>query len=242
MSELIWHDVECGGYTADLPLWEELADACPADGAILELGCGAGRVATHLAPRHEQLVIGLEQELDLIEALWERAEGITADAEHEDVRNFGPLGTEFDLVLAPMQLFQLLGGNRQRLACLSCMIDHMTLGARAALAIVEEPPTAPEDALPPLPDVRQIEGSIYSSLPLESQLRDDKLVLRRLRQVVDPAGALTEEVNEVELGLVSAETIEQEARAIGFTTLDRRQIPATDAHVGSTVVVLAREV
>ncbi len=23
---LIWHEVECGGYTADLPLWEEIAD------------------------------------------------------------------------------------------------------------------------------------------------------------------------------------------------------------------------
>ncbi len=25
MNELIWHEVECGSYTADLPLWEELA-------------------------------------------------------------------------------------------------------------------------------------------------------------------------------------------------------------------------
>ena len=26
----IWHDVECGAYAADLPLWEELADAAAA--------------------------------------------------------------------------------------------------------------------------------------------------------------------------------------------------------------------
>ena len=25
MSAIGWHDVECGGYTADLPLWRELA-------------------------------------------------------------------------------------------------------------------------------------------------------------------------------------------------------------------------
>ena len=29
MSEVIWHDVECGGYEADLPLWEELAGGEP---------------------------------------------------------------------------------------------------------------------------------------------------------------------------------------------------------------------
>ena len=27
MSTIVWHDVECGGYRADLPLWRELAAA-----------------------------------------------------------------------------------------------------------------------------------------------------------------------------------------------------------------------
>jgi tRNA G46 methylase TrmB len=48
-AEAIWHDVECGSYQADLPLWEELAQR--AQGAVLELGCGTGRVALHLARR-----------------------------------------------------------------------------------------------------------------------------------------------------------------------------------------------
>ncbi len=43
----IWHDAECGAYAADLALWEELAAA--AGGPVLDLGCGTGRVA--LAPR-----------------------------------------------------------------------------------------------------------------------------------------------------------------------------------------------
>ena len=28
--KVIWHDVECGGYAADLALWEELADGATA--------------------------------------------------------------------------------------------------------------------------------------------------------------------------------------------------------------------
>ena len=33
MSAIVWHDVECGGYTADLPLWRELADRRGGPGA-----------------------------------------------------------------------------------------------------------------------------------------------------------------------------------------------------------------
>ena len=40
---VIWHDVECGGYGADLPLWRELARS--ADGRILDLGAAQGAQA-----------------------------------------------------------------------------------------------------------------------------------------------------------------------------------------------------
>ncbi|MGH2956022.1 MAG: hypothetical protein ACRDL6_03400, partial [Solirubrobacterales bacterium] len=55
----IWQDVEFGGYAADLPLWLELGRA--ADGPVLELGAGAGRVALHLAER-KLAVIALERD------------------------------------------------------------------------------------------------------------------------------------------------------------------------------------
>ena len=44
---VIWHDVECGAYAADLPLWRELAAG--RSGPVLEIGCGTGRVALDLA-------------------------------------------------------------------------------------------------------------------------------------------------------------------------------------------------
>jgi SAM-dependent methyltransferase len=238
VNEVIWHEVECGGYSADLPLWEELADAYGASEPIMELGCGAGRVTRHLARRGAPLVIGVDNDRELVEAVWEtHGEGV---AEFRDVRNFS-CATQFNLVLAPMQLIQLLAGGEERISCLSCTIDSMLPGGRAALAIVEETPAAPAGAMPPLPDVRQIEGWIYSSLPLVPEMVEGKIVLRRLRQTVDPEGAMTEQLNEVELCLLSAETLEEEARSVGLEPIGRRRIPATEAHVGSTVVLLGKE-
>ena len=52
--QVIWHDLECGGYEADLALWRELAaeshDGSPAD-PILEVGAGTGYVALRMAKR-----------------------------------------------------------------------------------------------------------------------------------------------------------------------------------------------
>jgi len=243
MSSLIWHEVECGDYTADLPLWEELADQAPSDKAIMELGCGAGRVTLHLAGRQPKpyLVIGLDHDYDLVASVWERSGSLPGDAEYADVRDF-EFATQFSLVLAPMQLIQLLGDSRERLACLSCVVGNMNPGGLAAFAIVEEMPAVPpESCAPPLPDVRQVEGWIYSSLPLEPVASLDSMVLRRLRQTVDPDGNMTDELNEVELCLLSADTLEREALEVGLHPAGRREIPATEAHVGSTVVLLEKD-
>lgn len=242
MSEVVWHDVECGGYRADLPLWEELADSLGEEEAIMELGCGTGRVTLHLAERGAYLAIGLDRHWELVEAVWERGQGTSGDAEYVDVRDFSFPSTPFSLILAPMQLIQLLESRDDRIRCLTCVAMHLTPGGRAAFAIVEEPPApAPQGASPPLPDVRQIEGWVYSSLPLEPVVGRDSIVLRRLRQTVSPDGELSEEPNEVELQVLTAETLEREAAEAGLRPLGRREIPATETHVGSTVVLLERE-
>jgi SAM-dependent methyltransferase len=239
MNNLVWHEVECGSYTADLELWEELADQT--DKPIMELGCGAGRVTLHLARRKPYLVIGVDWDYDLVAAIWERSGNLPGDAEVGDVRCF-EFATKFSLVIAPMQLIQLLGDSRERIACLSCAVDNMLPGARAAFAIVEDLPVLPPGtSAPPLPDVRQIEGWIYSSLPLEPIAGPDSILLRRLRQTVDPDGNMSEELNEIELSTLSAETLEEEGRAAGLRPTGRREIPATEAHVGSTVVLFEKE-
>jgi SAM-dependent methyltransferase len=238
LNTVVWHEVECGAYTADLSLWEELADQT--DKPIMELGCGAGRVTLHLAQRQAYLVIGVDWDSDLVAAVWERSGKLPGDAEVADVRSF-EFATKFSLVIAPMQLIQLLRGSQDRIDCLSCVVDNMLPGGRAAFAIVEELPSFPPGSTaPPLPDVRQIEGWIYSSLPLEPITGPDSILIRRLRQTVDPDGNMSDEMNEIELAVLSAEMLEDEGRAVGLRPAGRREIPPTEAHVGSTVVLFEK--
>jgi SAM-dependent methyltransferase len=232
----IWHDAECGAYSADLALWEELADEV--DGTVLDLGCGTGRVALHLA-RRGHAVVGLDSDPELIATLTERAAGLPLQPVLGDARAF-ELDTDIALALAPMQLVQLLPNRADRLECLGCVAAHLLPGGRIALAIVEGLPRE-SDGPPPLPDVREVDGWVYSSLPVDAVDVGEEIVIRRLRQTVSPAGELLEEDNEIRIRTLSAAALEEEGLECGLVPLARRQIPSTDLHVGSTVVVLGRE-
>jgi SAM-dependent methyltransferase len=235
-ASAIWHEVECGSYAADLALWDELA--AEADGPVLDLGCGAGRVALHLA-RRGHTVVGLDREARLIAKLAARADGLPVEAVVGDARAF-VLDTDVALALAPMQLIQLLAGPRERSELLGTVAAHLLPGGRVALAIVEQLPPAEGDNGKPLPDVCQIGDWIYSSLPLETVVEGEEIAIRRLRQTVSPQGELAEEENEVRIQVLSATQLEREGAEVGLLTLGRRQIAATDLHVGSTVVLFGR--
>jgi SAM-dependent methyltransferase len=233
---VIWHDVECGAYTADLALWEELAGA--AAGPILDLGCGTGRVSLHLG-RRGHAVSGLDIDPALVDAFNEQAANMPTAATTGDARDFD-LGVGFGLVLAPMQLLQLFEDPAERLRCLSCIAAHLSDGGVAAFAIVESMP-APIDAAPLLPDTREVDGWVYSSLPIDARIDSESIQIRRLRQTVSPRGELAEELHEIGLRTLDAATLESEAREAGLRSAGRRPIPATADHVGSTVVLLEQE-
>jgi SAM-dependent methyltransferase len=225
---VVWHEAECGGYEADLELWEELAAG--SGGTTLDLGCGTGRVALHLERRGRR-VLGLDIEPGYVAALGEN--GVVGDARDFD------LDAEFGLILAPMQLLQLFAGPDERARCLRCVERHLVADGLAAFAIVESMPS-PLDAPPPLPDTREVDGWVYSSLPIETAVDGDAIRVRRLRQTVSPTGELSEELDEVVLRALDAAALEEEARGAGLRPAGRRTIPATDAHVGSTAVLLER--
>jgi SAM-dependent methyltransferase len=231
----IWHDVECGSYAADLPLWEELADRH--GGPVLELGCGTGRVSLHLARRGHE-VIGLDRDQELLDTLEERAEGLTLTSHCADARSF-ELAEQVGLILAPTHLVQLLPGWAEREECLRSIAAALRPGGLLAAAIIEEMPE-PDGAPLPLPDVREVDGWVYSSLAVEAAIGPDEIVVHRLRHTVSPQGELSEEPNEVRIATFPAASLEAEAEAAGLRPAGRRAIPPTDLHVGSLVVFLER--
>jgi SAM-dependent methyltransferase len=235
MTTAIWHDVECGSYDADLSLWEELAER--GGGPVLELGCGTGRVALHLARRGHR-VFGVDRDHELILELAERAGDLAVEPICVDALDL-ELGEQVGLALAPMQFLQLLHSSESRVRCLQRVAAALQPGGLLAAALVAHLPKQ-QGSFPPLPDVREVDGWVYSSRPTGIGMAGRRLRLLRTRETVSPAGDLSTEVDEVQLLVIDPGELEAEAGSAGFVPAGRRVIPETEDHVGSIVVLLER--
>lgn len=234
--DVVWHDLECGAYDVDLPLWRELAAA--AGGPVLDVGAGSGRVALDLARRGHE-VVALDADAALLGALAERSAGLAVTTVPADARELD-LGRRFPLVIVPMQTIQLLGGQRPRMRFLDRAAAHLLPGGLLAIAIadpLEGRPAAPW-GLPPLPDITEIGGVVYSSQAVMLHDAGHAVGIERVREVVGPAGGREHEPNMVWLDVVAPGQLEQEAEALGLSVLPRREIPQTDDYVASTVVMI----
>jgi len=233
----VWHDVECAAYTADLEVWRVLADT--AHGPVLDLGCGTGRVALDLAQRGHE-VTGIDNEPELIDALRARASerGLPVDGVVGDARSFD-LGKRFALVISPMQVVQLLGGPDGRRPMLEAVRRHLEAGGLFAAALANPfEDWSDEESLPPLPDVREEDGWVYSSTPVGVRRATASFVIERNRQAVSPSGDMTEERSTIELDSVLPGQLEAEAEGAGFEPRRRLAIAPTRDYVGSDVVLL----
>ena len=236
---VVWHDVECGGYAEDLPLWRALAGAV-APGPVLDLGAGTGRVTLDLAARGVE-VWALDIDPELLAALRARAGARQVRTVVADARGFA-LGADapaFALALAPMQTVQLLGGSSGRAGMLRCVHAVLRPGALLACALsnVLEGYDA-DDFDVPHPDMREVAGVVYASRPTAVRDRGDGFVLERVRERVAADGTRTVSDDAVRLDRVPAEVLEAEGRAAGFTVEPRLEVAETEDHVGSEVVVL----
>jgi SAM-dependent methyltransferase len=243
IAPIVWHDLECGSYHADLPLWRELAarGAAPGESCrVLDLGCGTGRVSLDLAAEGHR-VTGLDLDPRLTAELRRRAAaqhvavgGITGDA-----RSFR-FGRRFDLVLAALQFLQLLTGREERIAALVCVRAHLADGGLFAAALLDlSGESTDDDYHPPLPDMSESAGWVWSSQPVEVRLLEggSALALDRHRRAVSPRGEVAESEDRVRLELLSCDDLEQELREAGIEPIERRAIAATDDHVGSIAVI-----
>jgi SAM-dependent methyltransferase len=231
----IWHDVELGSYDADLPLWRELAAA--ANGPILDLGAGTGRVAADLAAHGHELV-ALDVDPDLLAVLAERAPGVVTV--RGDARSFS-LERGFPLVIAPMQLAHILGGRAGRAAMLQRVHAHLTDGGLFAAALTDPLEALEERGDPfPLPDMLERDGWVFSSQPISVRENGGSVVMERDRQAVSPTGEIETETVTTALDVFSAEQFEAEARAAHLAPAGRRAVPESPDHIGSQVVLCRR--
>jgi hypothetical protein len=149
------------------------------------------------------------------------------------------LGGRFALAIAPMQVVQLLGGSAGRAAMLASLRLHLRRRGVAALALADPFEGIPDGEIePPLPDVREEAGWVYSSMPVAVRVEGRATAIDRLRQIVSPSGDLTESMFTIELDRVAPGELEDEARDAGFEVLERRSVPPTADYVGSSVVML----
>ncbi len=228
---VLWHDLECGGYDADLQLWRELA--AEADGPVLDVGAGTGRVALALAAEGVD-VVALDADADLLAELAARGDVETVVA---DAQAFDLAGRDFAAVIVPMQTLQLLSDRSGFYRAARAALRPGGLLA-AALADALEGFSEVDDALPPLPDMREVDGVVYASRPVAVRDEGDGVVIVRIREVVGRDGAMQSDVNEIKLAALDAATVATEAAAHGFEPLAPRAVAQTDEYVGSEVVVL----
>jgi SAM-dependent methyltransferase len=233
--DVLWHDIECGGYDLDLPLWRELADR---EGSpILDVGAGTGRVALDLARRGHE-VVALDRSAALLDALRDRAAGLAIATLVADARDFA-IDRRFPLVVVPMQTLQLLGGADGRARFLARAREHLAPGGLLAVALADALDAFDADHdEPPTPDFRELGGVVYASRPVAVRDLGDRAAIERVREVVTRDGTRTVSDDVVELDRLEPEELEDEAAGFGLRAEQTRQIPQTLEYVGSTVVML----
>jgi SAM-dependent methyltransferase len=223
----VWHDVECGSYTADLDLWLELAD-----GAVLDVGAGTGRVAIELAKAGND-VTALDLDPELLDVLTQRAVGLHIDTVTADAADF-TLERQFDLIAVPMQTIQLL---EHRDGFFASARRALKPGGRVAVAIATD--LDPYDGGPPLPapDLGANDGWTYVSQPMAIRVDGEHVQIERTRQRVGPNGEWVTTEDRITLHVVTPGRLAEEAAAHGLEAEELRHIPETPEHVASQVVI-----
>lgn len=242
LHHVAFHDAECGGYAADLPLWRRIAGQ--REGAVLDLGAGTGRVALALA-REGHSVVAVDADSVLLEALAERAAArrlpvATRACEIAALGRAELPGSPFPLAIAPMQLLQMIGGRAERSRALAAIRERLSPGGLLCAALLDDSEPLSSGEAEPLPDVREVDGWIHSSLPLEVAVRGEAVEVVRLRQIVAPGGELSDSRHVERLFVLTPAELEAEASELGYRAAGRERIGETPHHVGSIAVILER--
>jgi len=265
--EVAWHDLECGSYRADLPLWRELAQTLCGDarrGRILDVGAGTGRVALDLA-RAGHRVTALDLDPVLLGALQQRASQLEVEIALADARAFELDRHDFALCIVPMHTIQLFGGSAARSAFLRRVRAHLRPGGLLACTILTaiEPFDCARGDLEPSPETAYVGSFLYVSRATRVSVLKRSVLIERERQIIALTERGTERLNtargdapsprsqerrsgvqpaaqrsRIRLDRVGISRLEREAIEAGLRPEPTRWVPPTDEHTGSAVVML----
>ena len=213
-ADVVWHDVECGGYDADISLWLELAQDAPE--GVLDVGAGTGRVALRLAQAGYD-VTALDIDPELLAALEQRA----ADARACEITTLAADANDFDAPAA--RRADRRADADDPAAARSATGSSPAPAARSLPAAAwrsrSRPSSTPTTAPPPLPvpDFGESDdGSTYISQPIAIRVYEDYVEIERIRQIVSPKGERTSAGDLIRLSVVTPGELAEEAAAHGL--------------------------
>ncbi len=122
--EGVRYDLEWRNYTADLDFWTR--QACKYGGPVLDLACGTGRVALHLA-RAGYRVAGIDASESLLREARRKClrQKLAVQWLDRDIRGF-ELGIRFPLVILPFNSISSLIEAKDLEACFACVKRHLS--------------------------------------------------------------------------------------------------------------------
>jgi hypothetical protein len=142
-------------------------------------------------------------------------------------------------VIGPLHVIQVLDGA-SRPALLARLRELIVPGGIVALTVVDESTMlrAGAAATQILPDIREIDGWVYSSEPLWVQVGEETLTVRRLRERVSPGGEMERGIHDEVLHRLSPERLRTEAETAGFAAAGVRRVSSGPNEADSTAVLL----
>jgi hypothetical protein len=132
-------------------------------------------------------------------------------------------------------LAALRGMLRQGLFAAALVDENTMLTEGLSSALSSDVEVVPKGQI--LPDMKEVEGWVYSSEPLWVHVGDSTLTVRRLRERVSPEGKMERSVHDDLLERLSPDRLELELEEAGLRPAGRRAVRAGPNEADSVVVV-----
>jgi ubiquinone/menaquinone biosynthesis C-methylase UbiE len=202
--------------TADLPFWVQ--QARKSGDPVLELACGTGRVALHLASAGFR-VTGIDISDSMLGEARRKASqaGLAVEWVQADIRNFA-LERHFPLIIFPFNTIAILWELEDLETCLTCVKRHLAPGGRFIVDVftpdfhflVRNPTERFPHAEYPDPDGR---GTIVVT---ESNVYDAARQINRVKFFFKFPGQAEEVAEEIEIRIYFPQELDALLKYNGF--------------------------